>query len=36
VATFVLIWNPDNWTFEEGRYDELVDSTARGGTPLES
>jgi 5-methylcytosine-specific restriction protein A len=36
VATFILTWNPDKWTFEEGRYEELVDSTARGDTPLEA
>jgi 5-methylcytosine-specific restriction protein A len=36
VAVFVLTWNPDNWEFEEGRYDQFVDATARGGTPLES
>jgi hypothetical protein len=36
VATFILTWNPENWVFDEGRYEELVDSTARGGVPLEA
>lgn len=35
MATFILTWNPDQWNFAEGRYDELVESTTRGESPLE-